>query len=172
MGCRGGCGRSAGQAGRQVPRGAAQRYRDLSTCLPSCDCRGSPPSWATKVFLATDSTAVVEAAKKMVRVAVVTLQAVRDYWQMGRHGLNATEATAGALADVYLLSTCHAFIGTHVSAVSKAAYLLRYARFGGEGDHAVYWPRWDDDNPAKNMAYVYGTTLDRGQWSSQGTCLK
>ena len=41
-----------------------------------------------------------------------------------RYSANATAAAEGALLDVLVLAEAAAFIGTHTSALSKAAYLL------------------------------------------------
>ena len=46
-------------------------------------------------------------------------------------GLSAGSANVlGVVADVFLLSRCKGLVGTHTSAVSKAAYLLMYSRMG------------------------------------------
>ena len=46
---------------------------------------------------------------------------------MGCDVLSAGSANVlGVVADVFLLSRCKGLVGTHTSAVSKAAYLLMY----------------------------------------------
>eukprot|EP01062_Namystynia_karyoxenos_P030383 TRINITY_DN22710_c0_g4_i1.p1 TRINITY_DN22710_c0_g4~~TRINITY_DN22710_c0_g4_i1.p1 ORF type:complete len:397 (+),score=83.03 TRINITY_DN22710_c0_g4_i1:76-1266(+) len=126
---------------------------------------------AQHVFLATDSSAVArEAAETLRRTGLRLLTAEgaeRDYWQLagsGRAGFNATAASAGALSDVMLLAFTDHFIGTHVSAVSKAALLLRYARMGPAAVPSTYWPSWADDNPARTIEFVFGSAIDSPAW--------
>ena len=95
-----------------------------------------------------------------------TCLCVYNVWSFSQHcpalclRYNRTEATLGVVRDVWLLGQTDFFIGHHTSAVSKAAYLLRYARMGLAATKTTYWPRWSGDNPGGFLAYVFGTSID------------
>ena len=84
----------------------------------------------------------------------------RDVWMRGERGWGSANAL-GVIADAVLLSHCEWLVGTHTSAVSKAAYLLMYARLGRRAQERAAWPDWPGS--LVTPTYVFGKL--EGPWA-------